>query len=368
MSKEKDRAKKIHIDVDNRMDLNEYNELYGGKKKSAPKAARFKSAPPEKDTARKPNTAVIAAGTVLIVCVAILAVTAIHYFEAIKIQDTVENIVNNSIEYNVIHPETEAPAETLPAASDDPEETSPETETVREPLVLTNMAVQFLEINPDVVGYVRIPGAISEPVVQYSDNDYYLTHNLYGNVRQCGTCFADYKSNVNDYPDLMSDNIILYSHNQKDGTMFGNMDYYRYDLSYWAENPFIYFSNNYEEGTYVIISSFVTNSIPESDDGNLFDYWNYIDFGDDYTYENFIKEITERSQIITGVDVKEGDKFVTLSTCSTEWDDARHVIVARRLRKDETEESIDRTKLQTNPNPKWPAIYYKYHGGSYEAG
>ena len=110
----------------------------------------------------------------------------------------------------------------------------------------------------------------------------------------------------------MSDNITLYGHNQKDGTMFGTLDKYKWDYSYWLKNPFIYFDTNYEQGTYVIIASFVTNTKPEHDNGYVFDYQNYSKFQDTgtYTYENFVKEITERSTIITGVDVQKGDKFL----------------------------------------------------------
>ena len=76
-------------------------------------------------------------------------------------------------------------------------------------------------------------------------------------------------------------------------------------------------------------------------------------------------EITKRSTIITGVDCNEDDEYLTLSTCSTEWDDSRHILVARKLRDGETADSIDTTKFSKNPNPKWPAIYYKYNGGTY---
>lgn len=362
MTDKKKGAKRKTFDVDNRMDYSEIEESI--KKKNTSKAERFSDVSTEK----KINPVRIFAGIVLIACVVVIIVIVMRYFEAKNNRENLENIYENAVTYNVIREETSAEESTDTNDSSESEITASETEEEREELVVSSSAAEFLAINPDTVGYVRIPDVLSEVVVQYSDNDYYLTHNFYNEVRQCGTCFADYRDNVNDYPDRMSDNIILYSHNQKDGTMFGNMDYYRWNLNYWQQNPFIYFSNNYEEGTYVIISSFVTNSIASSDDGNLFDYWNYTDFDDkNYTFESFEKEITERSQIITGVDFTSEDKFLTLQTCSTEWDDARHVIVARRLRDNETEDSIDTTKLQINPNPKWPAIYYKYHGGSYSS-
>lgn len=358
MSKDKERAKKLHYDIDDR-----------GSFGSAPRstAAHAKAAAADGNGRKKMNVTVVAAAIVLIVCIAVLGWYFYSSYEAKQNNEKLRNIHENTEEYRVIHASSEEKSsETAVISSDDTvSEDTPVTEIVREPLVITPSAQEYLNINPDTAGYVEIPGIIGEVVVQGTDDKYYLNHNFYDQTRQCGTCFADYRNVVNDYPDLQSDNIVLYAHNQKDGSMFGNMDYYRWDYHYWQENPFIYFSNNYEEFTYVIISSFVTNALPEHDNGNVFDYWNYIDFNDTYTYDAFISEITERSTIITGVDVQPTDKFLTLSTCSTEWDESRHAIVARRLRDGETAADIDTSELQINPSPKWPAIYYKYHGGSY---
>lgn len=350
MSKEKERARKPHYDIDNR-------------------GAFSPAVHTKQNTGKKANIPVMIAAAVLIVCLAVLGWYFYSSYEAKLNNQKLKDIHDSLTEYRVIHaPKEDAPSESTHISSsgdDTPPEETPVTEIVREPLMLTPSAQAYLNINPDTAGYVEIPGVIGEVVVQGTDDKYYLKHNFYNEVRQCGTCFADYRNVVNDYPDLQSDNIILYAHNQKDGSMFGNMDYYRWNYHYWQENPFIYFSNNYEESTYVIISSFVTNALPEHDNGNVFDYWNYIDFSDTYTYDTFISEITKRSTIITGVDVQPTDKFLTLSTCSTEWDESRHAIVARRLRDGETAADIDTSKLQINQNPKWPAIYYKYHGGSY---
>lgn len=294
---------------------------------------------------------------VLIVCIVILAVYFYHQFEA------KQNNANISVIYDRAQKENGGNAvQTVPVHDED----VPKEE--RAPLVNTAAADEMLAINPDYVGYIYIPDVMKEAVVQYTDNEYYLDHNFYGQTRSCGTVFADYRNNVNDYADLQSDNIILYGHNQRDGTMFGNMDYYKWNYKYWLQNPFIYFDNKYGSSTYVIISSFVVNTEPEHDNGNVFDYNNFIDFRADgkYTAEEFIKEITERSHFITGLDVDGDDKFLTLSTCAYEWEPARHVIIARKLRDGETTDNIDTTSFTVNPNPKWPAVYYKYNGGSYE--
>jgi len=234
----------------------------------------------------------------------------------------------------------------------------------REPLVLSGEAIQMMEINGDYAGYMLIPGCLEEVFVQ-RDNEYYLNRNFYEQKRAVGTVFADFRCVVNDYD--VSDNIILYGHNNRDGSMFGNLDYYTWDRKYWLKNPFIWFDTRYEQQVYVIISSFIVNTEPSHDNGYVFDYQNYIDFSDDgdYTYERFISEITVRSQIITGIDVNKDDKFITLSTCSYEWEPSRHVIIARKLRAGETTENMDLTGFSVNPNPKWPAVYYSYNGGSY---
>ncbi|MGN0642294.1 MAG: class B sortase [Huintestinicola sp.] len=291
----------------------------------------------------------------LIVCAVILVVYFYHMYEAkqnnIKIRYIYQQAQSQTLDSSQT---TEAQQ---PVSDDSADEERP-------PLVLLPAAEDMLAINPDSVGLVNIPGCVYEPVVQYTDNSYYINHNIYGNQRQCGTCFADYRSTVGGYD--RSDNIILYAHNQKDGTMFGNLDYYRWDPAYWLKNPIIYFNTNYEEEEYVIISSFVINIEPEHDNGNpIFDYFNYINFDDKHPYDKFISEITKRSTIITGMDVNEDDKFLTLSTCSTEWEPSRHVIVARKLRDGESADTIDTTLFSKNPNPKWPAIYYKYNGGTY---
>ncbi len=334
-----------------------YKPRYKESPKKKEKKGFVKSFIPQKDDSKKEvisKVIVLACIVVLIACGIILGSYFYEMYEAKKNNDTIKLIYQQSQSGTIQNNNTLQKNEAG--------------EIVRPPLVNLPAAEQFLEINKDTVGYLRIPEIIDEVVVQRSDNEYYLDHNFYDNQRQCGTIFADYRATINTYPDMMSDNIVFYGHNQKDGTMFGNMDKYKWDPSYWLRNPFVYFDTNYFQGTYVIVSSFVTNTEPEHDNGNVFDYQNFVNFEETgpHSFDNFVKEITERSTIITGVDLQKGDKFITLSTCSYEWEPSRHVIIARRLRDNETTDSFDMTVFQKNPNPKWPAIYYKYNGGSYE--
>lgn len=339
---------------------------YSGKKNRKPKEKKSFS---ETFIPHKTDSSAVLTGKyitilsmlVLIVCLVILGDYVYQMFEAKQNHNTLKVIYTQAQQQS-------ASVSAAPGAIPTPDQLidSPaaEPEVIRPPLEVLPAASELLAINPNTVGYVNIPGCVDEPVVQGDDNEYYLSHNFYENKRQCGTCFADHRCKTHPYE--RSDVVTLYAHNQKDGTMFGNLDYYRWDPAYWLKNPFIYFNTNYSEDVYVIISSFVINTLPEHDNGNpVFDYQNYINFTEKRPYETFISEVTKRSQIITGIDCREDDDYLILSTCSTEWDESRHLLVARKLRDGETKESIDTTNFSRNPNPKWPAIYYKYNGGSY---
>ena len=227
---------------------------------------------------------------------------------------------------------------------------------------LLGSAEQLLELNPDTVGWVQIDNTnVAMPVVQRKGadgNSYYLNTAFDGSRNKAGTVFLDMRAELT--AKNRSDNLILYGHNQKDKTMFGDLAYYKKDLDYYKSHPVIKFSSNYRNDVYKIFAYFVTPVLPEqTSDGVIFDYHNYIELDDEERYNDFIENIMARSQIITPVDVKHGDKFLTLSTCSNEFEPSRFVVVARCVRKGE-DESVDVSAAYLNPNaktPEWDVIY-----------
>lgn len=223
-------------------------------------------------------------------------------------------------------------------------------------------AEALLNENPDTVGWLKVSGTkIDLPVVaklgDREGNEYYLTHSFDGSKNKAGTVFLDYRSALGYKK--QSDNLILYGHNQKDGTMFGTLKDYKNDLEFYKANPTLQFNSNYEIGDYKIIAMFVTSVLPKQDrNGEVFDYQNYIEF-DEARYNDFIENVMERTQILTGVDVKYGDKFITLSTCSNEFEPSRFVVIARKVRHGE-DAAVDTTLAVRNPNakePDWDTIY-----------
>lgn len=223
-------------------------------------------------------------------------------------------------------------------------------------------AEELLKINPDTVGWVTIEDTkVNLPVVlrkgSEEGNTYYLTRNFNGEKAKAGTIFADYRTTLE--ANKQSDNVVLYGHNEADNTMFGDLDKYKHDLEFYKAHPLVQFNSNYEVGQYKIIGYFVTNVLEkQAADGVVFDYHNYIDM-DKARYQDFINNVMLRTQILTGVDVQYGDKFLTLSTCSSEFEPSRFVVFARKVRNGE-DAAVDTSAASVNKNakePDWDVIY-----------
>lgn len=93
----------------------------------------------------------------------------------------------------------------------------------------------LLEINPDFVGWLKIPGTeISYPVTQGKDNSKYLHTTFAGEQNGAGAIFMDCSA----AEQFEAQHAILYGHNMKDGTMFAGLEDYL-DAEYLAEHPTI---------------------------------------------------------------------------------------------------------------------------------
>ncbi len=315
---------------------------------------------PKKDDSPKVKASKIvtlAAAAVLVVTVIILICLVIGEQRNKKLNDELA-----SQHTTVITSETAPPVTTVT------EETT--VTTAPPPLVLLDSMKSFVDENPDTAGWIKVGGTyIDNVVVQTENNSDYLDRNFYGQKAQPGTVFADYRCNVNDYDDNQSKNIILYGHNQRDGTMFGTLSYYKVKPSsgstkgfdFYVNHPTFEFSNLYEEYTYKIIAAFVIEVEPQhTRDGIIFDYHNYINFGKSRPFDSFRENILKHTAINTGVDFDENDKYLTLSTCSNEFEPSRFVVIGRRVRDGESAE-VDTTLASVNYEAKEPDYSFIYN-------
>ncbi len=224
------------------------------------------------------------------------------------------------------------------------------TEPAAEPPYLVK-AEELLAQNPDTIGFISIPGTdVDNPVVQTVDNDYYLSIDFNGQAHRAGTVFMDFRNTFSWEEDKHSENIVLYGHNMADNSMFGSLRRYRQDMDFYKEAPIVKLSSNYKEYTYVIFGLVITSGAanPPSDDlyadpmtWEGFPYWNMEELDDEKHFNYYVDTIESMNMIENqNVDVEYGDDILTLSTCYSDEDNSRFLVVARRLREDETENEM----------------------------
>ena len=103
-----------------------------------------------------------------------------------------------------------------------------------QPRILAGLGGLYEE-NHDLVGWLSIEGMkIDYPVMQCGDNDYYLNHDFYGEEDKYGCLFVKDIADVN----TPADNFVIYGHNMKDGSMFGDLDLYKKEAFYLGRSMF----------------------------------------------------------------------------------------------------------------------------------
>ena len=228
---------------------------------------------------------------------------------------------------------------------------------------LMDGAKKLLDINSEVVGYIQIPDTpVDNPVVQADDNKKYLNLNFRLNESRAGALFLDWRNHFDHVEghylyEPNSDNLVIYGHNMADESMFGSLKYYQWNYDYYDKHPLIYLNSNYETYTYKIFAFFVVDALDESE--TKYDCWNVLNFTGEEQFYEFINEAKKRTLRTNDVDMKYGDKLLTLSTCNTTLGDrGRLIIMARLLRPGEDPEEGTRNS-EANPNIKWPSFYYE---------
>lgn len=204
---------------------------------------------------------------------------------------------------------------------------------------------------PDFCGRIIAPELEMDfPVVQCKNNSYYLKHTIDGRVDKHGTLFADFRNDMTE----LDDNTVIYGHNMKDCTQFGMLNVYK-SVEKYRLCPVITFNTLYHDYRWKVFASFLINTKPEDDGGRVFEYTK-TDFSSEKEFEDFYKEVAERSYIKTVVDVKYGDKILTMSTCSTLFDDSRLVVMARLVRDGESE-NVDTASARQNSEQRFPSAF-----------
>lgn len=163
---------------------------------------------------------------------------------------------------------------------------------------------KLLSQNKDTIGFIKIKNTIvNYPVVQTSNNSYYLNHSFDNKKNNAGSIFMDYRNKI----DELDDNTIIYGHSRIDGTLFGSL---RGVLtSNWQEekdNYVIYFSTLKENMLFQIFSIYTINSE---------NYYLTTTFNNDKEKQKWLDTMKKRNIAKIDTEVNTNDKFLTLSTC-----------------------------------------------------
>ena len=179
--------------------------------------------------------------------------------------------------------------------------------------------------NEDIVGWIEIKGTdINYPVLQTTDNEFYMTHNYKKEYSKTGSLILDKDYNW----ELPSTNLLIYGHNNNNKTMFQELVNYK-DESYYKKHPDIKFTTVNEDAEYEIIATFYSRVYYKNEE-NVFRYYYFINANNQKEFDNYVNECKKASIYYIDKTAKYGDQLLTLSTCSYHTENGRFVVVARK--------------------------------------
>jgi len=177
--------------------------------------------------------------------------------------------------------------------------------------------------NEHFVGWISIPGtSLDYPVVHTpQDIEYYLRRAFDGSYAVSGTPF------LGEGCDINSTNVLIYGHRMNNDTMFTSLlDYAKKD--YWENHKEIRFDTVDKLQTYEVFAAFYID-IPFENDDSAFHWYNYSGDIQGETFAEYVNQVKAHAYYDTGIEVAEGDKLITLTTCAYNDETQRFVVVAK---------------------------------------
>ena len=165
---------------------------------------------------------------------------------------------------------------------------------------------------PDAIGWLIIPGTnINYPLMQGSDNDYYLHHAYDGSHLSAGSIFLDFRCENR----LMNGINVVYGHNMKNGSMFAGLTKYE-DASYFHAHRYGWLATTDK----VYRLDFFSLAHVDCDDS-------FYDGSQPVT--DWMPRVEQLSTICNGITYDGSDRFISLSTCTRATGDDRTVLTGK---------------------------------------
>lgn len=170
------------------------------------------------------------------------------------------------------------------------------------------------EVNPDAIAWLYSPDTVIDyPVMQATDYDWYLHHLPDGTYNANGTLFLDYSC----APDFFGRLNIIYGHHMKSGRMFGSLVEYK-QQSYFEEHPYLYLYTAHN-GSYRI--DLLYGCVVGAGE------WRNRAFMYETNLDALLSYAAYNTTFESGAAYGDNDRFIVLSTCSYEFNDARYVVI-----------------------------------------
>ncbi len=177
----------------------------------------------------------------------------------------------------------------------------------------------------NVISWLEIAGTdINYPIVETTNNDFYLSHNYKNEKSSAGAIYFDKDVDINT-----SDNLLIYGHRNKYGLMFEPLIKYA-NKDFYEEHKIINLTTLEEDAYYEILAIFYSR-VYYSDETNVFRYYYFINASSEDEFNEYVKNAKKVSKYDTGVEAQYGDKLITLSTCEYSRENGRFVVVAKKI-------------------------------------
>ena len=181
---------------------------------------------------------------------------------------------------------------------------------VQEQLIET--AVSLNNAYPNAIGWLYIPDTvINYPVMQSDDNFYYLEHAYDGSPLKAGSVYLDCRCEGRFQNPIN----IVYAHNMKNGSMFAQITRFKND-SFFENHKYGWLAT--PETVYRI--DFFSLAVAD---------WHDELYKGDTSISEWIPHIYDRSAVSREMTYTEDDRFVSFSTCSYEFENARNILTGK---------------------------------------
>ena len=182
----------------------------------------------------------------------------------------------------------------------------------------------YLE-NSDMVGWIQIEGTrIDYPVMQTpADPNYYLKHDFEKNYTDYGCPFMQADCDAL----APSDNLIIYGHNMKNGSMFADLAKYG-SKDFWQAHKTVWFDTELGSSAYEIFA--VIHTTVQADSADAFPFYRFVNAASPEEFADYVSACKARVLYDTGISAEYGDKLLTLSTCDNITDNGRLLVIANK--------------------------------------